>query len=285
MEISIHLRGGDHITDSRSLALAEGLSWLPHTVSLRRRTETCRNADLVIQNSFATSLSIEDAIDRGIPYILMEGPIFRTVYGLYEASTFTYNGLQAGGTRPKVPDEERFKPILHDLHTDGPTMILGQKPNDRSLRGHDHTRWLKEKVLEYPGAIFRHNPIMVPDGTLEPIADALADVGQTVSFTSTASVDSVFAGCRTICEHEANEAYSCDEDNREAWAHRVSWYNLTHKELATDDMAAWILTGYDRALADALAGRQERPRTKVNGWAMAARYYQEFPIDGKGIYE
>ena len=283
MEISIHLRGGDHITDSRSLALAEGLSWLPHTVTLRNKTESPRNADLVIQNSFASSVSIEEAVDRGIPYILMEGPLFRTMYGLYEASTFTYNGLQAGGTRPKVPNKPRIKPILHDLRTEGPTMILGQKPNDRSLRGMDHVEWLKEKLVEYPDAIFRHNPIMVPEGNLEPIGDALANVGRTVSYTSTASVDSVFAGCKTICEHPANEAYSCGE-NREEWAHRVSWYNLTHEELATDDIAAWILTGYDKALNDATAGRQERPRPRVDGKSLASVYYAEFPIVGGGIY-
>ena len=145
-----------------------------------------------------------------------------------------------------------------------------------SLRGHDHIQWLKEKCVEYPKAIFRHNPIMVPEGYNEPLGDILARVARTVSFNSTASVESVFAGCETICEHPANEAYSVNGD-REEWAHRLSWMQFTHEELETDDVAAYILTGYNEALENTRQGKVEIPRPKVDGRSLVGAYYSAFP--------
>ncbi len=278
MEISVHLRGGGNLTDARSTAIAKGLSYY-NTVRLRTRSERAGLADLVIQTGFNRTPALMDAIERGIPYIIMEAPMFRDHYVKQISSTFTYNGLQAGGTRPEVPNEPRMHPPLLPMHIDGPTMILGQKPNDHSLRGQNHVEWIKEKLLEYPGATLRHNPIVVPKGYNIPIADALVDVGRTVAWTSTASVDSVFAGCKTICEHPANEAYGMNfSPDREEWAHRLSWYNFTHIELEDEDIATWILTGFDEAKADARMGKQEVPRAKIERDPLVSAYLQEFPL-------
>ncbi len=277
MEISVHLRGGGNLTDARSTAIAKGLSYLPHTIRIRSRGEVPTGADLVIQTGFNSTTAITSAIESRIPYMIMEATSFRDFYDKLDASTFTYNGLQAGGTRPNVPSEVRPHPELLEMHTDGPTMIIGQKTNDHSLRGTDHVEWVLEKFREYPDATLRHNPIMVPKGSLGHIADALADYGRTVSYTSTASVDSVFAGCKTICEHPANEAYGMNfSPDREEWAHKISWHNFKHEELEDDDIAAWILTGYDEARANAEAGKVEIPRKKMDGKALFERYYQTF---------
>jgi len=281
MEISIHLRGGNSLTDERVMALAKGLSYLPHTVRLLGRGEVPGKVDLIVQTSFASTVALEHAIGHRIPYLIMEGPIFRDMYDLNKVSDFTYNGLQAGGTRPEPRSDPRRHPKILPMHSDGPTLILGQKPTDMSLRGADHIQWIKDKQREYPEAIFRHNPIMVPAGYDEPLGDLLARVARTISYNSTAAVESVFAGCETICEHPANEAYSVNGD-REEWAHRLSWMQFTHEELETSDVAAYILTGYEEAKENTRQGKVETPRPKILGSALMSAYYEEFPYEAPG---
>lgn len=274
MEVSVHLRGGDNVTDMRSLALAEGLNFLNHSIIVRGRNETAPGADLVIQTSFGRSAALLSAIYQEIPYIVMEGPIFRDLYPLEGASCFTYNGMQNGGTRPDVPSEPRREPVLKDMKTEGDTLILAQKPTDHSLRGNDHIQWLIDKQAEYPDAKIRHHPLMVPKGSIEPIAVALSNCRRTISYNSTASVDSRIAGCETICEHWASEGLLKDgKESREEWLHRLSWYTFTHGELAQSKIAEWILSGYPQAEADAEAGRQEIPRERVDGASVCQRYY------------
>lgn len=281
MEISIHLKADGTLTNARVMSLATGLSYLPHTVRLRPREETPGKVDLIIQTGFASSECLREAIGRRIPYLIMEGPIFRDMYDKGTVSDFTYNGLQAGGTRPAPKSEPRPHPEILPMHTEGSTLILGQKPTDMSLRGQDHIQWIKDKRHEYPDAEFRHNPIMVPAGYYEPIKEALVGVARTISYTSTASVESVFSGCETICEHPANEAYSVNGD-REEWAHRLSWMQFTHEELEDPDVAAYILTGYDEALENTRQGKVETPRPKVLGSALMSAYYAEFPYEAPG---
>ncbi len=280
MNISVHLRGGGNRTDARSIAIAWGLSRKIHEVATRTRSEEPVNADLVIQTGFNRTPALLWAIETRTPYIIMESPTFRDLYVEHMASTFTYNGMQGGGTRPEVGSAPRPHPELLPLHYDGPTLILGQKANDHSLRGSDHTQWTKDMLRAYPGSRLRHHPIMVPKGYNAPIADELKDVGRTIAYTSTASVDSIFAGCETICTHHANEAYGVDD--REEWAHKQSWYNWAHHELEDPKVTEWILSGYPEAYAMAKLGQQEIPRLKINRDPTLAAYLQEFPI-GRSI--
>jgi hypothetical protein len=283
MQVVIALRGGENTTDHRPLAFAAGLECL-FGVSVKKIGRSERlpgKCDLFVQTAFGASTPLRDAIDRRIPYMIMEAPSFRHFWledGREEASTFTFNGVQAGGSRPRdIPDEERPHPPLLENHGEG-TIILAQKPNDHSLRESDHVAWLKEKFIEYPEAELRHNPIMVPEGYNKPLADHLAERARTVAYTSTASVDSLLAGLITICDHPANEAYEVTD--REEWVHRLSWYNFTHEEWATAKIASWVMTGLVEASEDAKAGRVERPREKVCRGAGMAEYYAEFPYDG-----
>ncbi|MEE8114384.1 MAG: hypothetical protein V3T23_08505 [Nitrososphaerales archaeon] len=278
MEISVALRGGENKTDWRVLAIAKGLSYLPHTVTLIGRARPIAyNTDLLVHTGFGGSTALLSAIESRTPYLIMEGPIFRDMYDMDTTSNFTYNGLQQGGTRPEAPLESRPHPLIHPEHFEGPTLILAQKTTDHSLRGSDHVKWLKEQLDVYPEAQLRHHPIMVPPEYNIPISDALVDVGRTVAFTSTASVDSLLAGCETICGHPANEAYGCTD--REEWVHKLSWSTFTHAELATSDITAWILTGFEEARRNAFEGRQEIPRARVDGGTSMGAYYSEFPYD------
>ena len=115
MEIAVALRGGTNSTDMRSLALAEGISYLPHTVKLISRGEAATGADLVIQTGFGRSVALLSAIHQEIPYIIMEAPSFRGFYDVGLASVFTYNGMQNGGYRPNAHTEARRAPVLHPL--------------------------------------------------------------------------------------------------------------------------------------------------------------------------
>jgi len=275
MLVSAHLRGGGNLTDIRTTSISAGISHMCD-VRLRGRGDTPEpRTELVIQTGFNSTPALKWALDNRIPYIIMEGPLFRDMCTSQDNSTFTFNGMQAGGTRPtKIPEEPRPHPEILLCKAHGSTIILGQKPNDHSLRGHDHTQWIKEMMDEYPDAELRHNPIVVPPGSQPPIAEALLGCYRTISYTSTAAVDSVFAGCKTICKHPASEAY--DHGNREEWAHRLSWYNFTHEELQTHDIASFIMSGYSQAWEDAREGRQETPRAKVEKDPMIARYIAEF---------
>lgn len=265
MHVTVALRGGENRTDRHALALMEGLERLPNikvrVIARGEKLPSC--ADMFVQVGFAKTTPLIASIIEGIPYLILEEPSFR---GFYEnAATFTYNGLQAGGTRPRVPDRPRPHPDLLSItpNTNGKTLILGQKPNDHSLRGSDHIQWIKDKMKEYPDAGFRPHPLMVPKESLDPLSDVLSDCGRTISYTSTAAVDSLFAGCRTICEHPASEAYEVKD--RQEWAHRLSWYNLRHAELAQPQFALWVLEGYPEAKENAQNGIQEHPRDKLTG--------------------
>jgi hypothetical protein len=241
---------------------------------MRSRAEDANGADLVIQTGFGRSAALMSAINSGIPYLIMEAPVFRDVYDLSLASNFTFNGLQGGGTRPEPEDEPRKAPRLEPERNDGSTIIMAQKPMDNSLRGSDHIAWLLEKMDEYPEAELRHHPLMVPPGYNEPIAAALSKCKRAITYTSTAAVDSIIAGCETICDHPANEAYGYT-DRREL-IHKLSWSTFTHDEYGTDDIAAYVLKGYEEAEANAQRGLQEIPREKVDGAAICRRYYRAF---------
>lgn len=233
--------------------------------------------DLLVQTGFNGTASLRSAQEMGIPFLIMESPSLRYMYDVRYASNFTYNGLQAGGTRPPVPDEPRPHPKLWPMKLGkGKTLIFGQKMNDHSLRGSDHVKWIKEKMIEYPDSVLRHNPMMVPKDYQGPLMELLEgdEFVQSVSFTSTASVESLIMGLGTIAEHPANECYNVTD--REEWIHMLSWHNFHHDELEDSDIAAWILTGYEEARANAAAGKFEIPREKMNPSHPFQEYFSAF---------
>lgn len=273
LEVSVHIRGGTNRTDMRSLAFATGLESSGHTVTYRSRGERSQGDDLVVQTGFARSEAILGAIEQEVPYLIMEAPVFRDFYDINKASNFTYNGLAGGGTRPIPGTEPRPHPPLHQGYGEG-TLIIGQKPTDHSLRGADHIQWIKDKLVEYPDAAFRHHPLMVMPGDQVSLDAALANAGRVVTWNSTAGVDALFAGCRVIVEGPGSEVRP-GEPRVEA-AHRLSWSTFTHDELVSLPVVHTILEGYEEAEANAKAGLQEIPRERVNGRAVCQRYYRAF---------
>lgn len=241
-------------------------------VSYSDRKTPVKGSDLVIQTGFAKSNALMDAIERRIPYIIMEEPLFRGFYPSDQASSWGYNGLAGGAWRPEPPCEERPKPKLLPRKTAGGTLIIGQKPTDHSLRGSDHVKWLLDRFIELPEADFRPHPLMVPPGSLPPLERALSDIQTLVVYNSTTAIEGFIEGCEVRVDgfgHLLSPAGA----GREVWLHALSWAQGTHNQFS--DLAPHILSGYDEALDLSRRGLVEHPREKVDGQAVCKRYYKE----------
>jgi len=268
MKVAGHLRAGPNKTNRRTESLCTALSDYGLEVVYSERGVPVHDADLVVQTGFARSEALLDAIEREVPYIIMEASPFRTL-DINEYSSWGYNGLAGGAWRPDPPSEERWKPELKPIH-DGDTLIIGQKPTDHSLRGSDHVKWLLERFEEYPQGRFRPHPLMVAPDSLIDLESDLASAGLVVTYTSTAGVDARIAGCRVRVDGRGSFAGNGDGD-REEWLHRLSWYQAKHEDYK--ELIPYILSGYDEALARAENGDQEIPRGRVDGPAICQRYY------------
>ena len=267
MKVAVGLRPLPNQTNIRSEALATALQGASHKVIRQERAETTVGVDLYVQTGFARSQGLVSAIEAGIPYIIMEAPVFRDM-DLMTHSSWGYNGLQGGAWRPKVPEGTRPKPELQPEHGGG-QLIIGQKPTDHSLRGSDHVEWICNKRLALPEADFRPHPLMVVEGTQEPISVALQRYGEVFTYSSTSGVDAVVAGCKAYAdsEHSLLRHYRGDRDE---FLHELSWYGSSHSDY--NRLVSYIIGGYEEALQRARAGQVEHPRERVNGAAIQQQY-------------
>jgi len=271
VRIGVHLRDSDNRTNIRSIALRDALEALGHTTITSHRDTPIKGTELVIQTGFAQTHALLDAIDRRVPYIIMEAPYFRGFYEFYEASSWGYNGLAGGSWRPTPPpSEERAKPMLLPLKTEGGILIVGQKPNDHSLRGSDHGQWLLDRFREFPTADFRPHPLTVAPGTLEPIDEALRKYKTVITYTSTMGVDALQSGSIVRADHRGSLCWNVRD--RDVFFHDLSWAQASHGDFHR--VGAYVLSGYDDARSRAEAGLVEHPRPKVDGPTICQRYYR-----------
>jgi hypothetical protein len=264
MKIAVHLRDGHNRTNIRSESFAEGAKALGHEVVLMSRGDPSPDADLVVQTAFNASAALRSAVEHRQPYLIMEASPFRTMHSLEAYSSYGYNGLAGGAYRPKAPDDLRPCPSQAPAQTVGKTLIIGQKPTDHSLRGSDHVAWIEEKLAEYPEAILRHHPLMVP--TEDTIEEALQNVSKLITYTSTTAVDGRFAGCEVVIDGKGSWG--------ELSTHDASWAVFSHQELLTERAVQHILTGYEEARELAQQGLVEIPRGKLDGQAISERYHK-----------
>lgn len=271
MKIAVHLRPGENRTNDRLYGLTEGFQRLGHTTLYAERICPVTDSDLVVQVGFARTNALLDAIEREIPYIIVEAPFWRDYYDTHDASSWGYNGLAGGAWAPPPPHEFRRKPPLLPLKTGDKTLIIGQKPTDHSLRGSDHVQWIVAARNNLPDADFRPHPLMVPPGSLLCIYDELRRYDQVVTFTSTVAVEALRDGLKVVADHRYNLAFGVDD--REAWHHTLSWRQSENDTLG--ELAPYILSGYEEARERAERGLVEIPRHKVDPQAIDRRYYQE----------
>ena len=167
-----------------------------------------------------------------------------------------------GAFHTPAPDIERWAPELKRMKTDGPTIIFAQKSNDHSLRGHDHDKWLQEKLIEFPDAEFRSHPLMTSQyATQEPLSDVLLRCGRAITYSSTAGTEALIEGCISEPEHPGASAYQVKD--RRAWLHELSWQNFPFDMAATAAVGKHILEGYEVAKIRAQNGQQEDARVKA----------------------
>ena len=261
MKVAVHVRGGPNQTNFRAEAVAQAFEG--HKIVRVDRSQVVKDADLVIQTGFNGTSALRDAIERGIPYIIAELSPFRTMHDEKVHVSWGYGGLAGGAWRPE-PDEERETPRKAPRKETGDTLIIGQVPNDHSLRGSDHTEWLLRKREEYPEGRIRHHPKLVtPQDTIE---DALSNIKRVITFTSTVAVDARYAGCEVGIEGPGGWGILNDQ--------QLAWSVFSVDEYASPQTSHYLRKGYEQALDRAQAGLQEHPRNKVDGRALCEQYYQ-----------
>jgi len=267
VRISVHLRGGPNLTNFRSEAIGKGFEALGYSVEWKGRHEAS-TADLVIQTGFAPSTALLNAIERRVPYLIMEASPFRNT-DVNSYSSWGYNGLAGGALRGPPGDEPRWHPELQEERTEGGVLIIGQKPTDHSLRGSDHVSWIEAKLAENPEATFRHHPLMVHgQGSID---DALEGVRKVIVYTSSTAVEAAVAGCEVVVEGQGcwwdPTVEASEQLHALSYAH---WHTSEYHGAA----AAHAERSYEEARAEAEAGRIEIPRGRLDGQAVCKRYYR-----------
>jgi hypothetical protein len=187
-------------------------------------------------------------------------------------ASFGYNGLGGGAWHPPIPLSSRPKPVLQPLKTSGETIIFAQKPNDHSLRGHNHVRWVERMQRIFPEATLRHHPIMM-QGKPEPLAAVLDRTHVAITYTSTVGVEAKIAGC--VSYPTSPLSMASNVTNRGKWLHELSWKQFSFAELETREIAGWIFSGYEEAAERAAKRMQETPRSKIDNTQML-KYHQRF---------
>lgn len=258
MKIAAYLRANDSRTNDRVTHFGEALG---ARFSTRERPIEC---DLAIQAGFQISPAMKDAMERKVPLIILENPVWH--YGdKSDTYVFGYNGLNNLGTGGYIGNRtSRPHPPLQPWKDpeSGDKVVFGQLANDKAIRGHDHDKWVRESLAAYPEAEFRPHPVTLGAQELalqESIVDCLARTSLAITFNSTVGAEACIAGIPTLVAHEGGWAYPVaygpdGPPDRSQWIRHLSWRHWTIGE--TIDVE-YILSGYGRAQQDAIKGRYD----------------------------
>ena len=270
MRIGIHYRplnrGYDSQTNWRLDHFAKAFKEAGHQVFESTRKRPVRGTELVVTAGFQITDANADAIARGVPIIILENPVWSDT-SRQESYTWAYNGLHGGGYLP-TPTHTRSHPPLKPWKDweSGQKTIFGQVPTDKAVRGHDLQAWREQVELVLPDAIYREHPIMIPSKLhkdMQAFEDCLDATSLAITFTSTCGAEAIIAGIPTIACHQGSLAYPMASHTlsdtpitpcRDEWIRDLSWRNWSiYEELDVP----YILSGYDKARADAEAGHYD----------------------------
>lgn len=262
MRVAAYYRSNDSRTNERVRAASLAFGAIEST---RERPVPC---DLAIQAGFQVSPAMKDAMERRIPLLILENPVWH--YGPKHATyTVGYNGLNGLSTLPTCESlPTRSGPELAPWRDpfSGQATIFGQVENDKALRGADMYAWVEWVQEILPHAVFREHPIMLDreeKRSQETFEDCLAKTSLAITFNSTCGAQSVIQGISTIAIHEGSLAYEVAshslseaprQPDREEWLHNLTWRHWRTDETLDVD---WLLTGYDEARANAEAGKYD----------------------------
>jgi hypothetical protein len=210
---------------------------------------------------------MKDAMDRGIPFIILENPVWH--YG-DKTSTYTYgynglNGLSMGADTGSLPSRPHPKLEPWKDHTCGDWTIFGQVENDKALRGADVYEWIDWMRALFPMAQLREHPVMLGAQEMavqESFDNCIARTSLAITYSSTVGAESVIRGIPTIACNRGSWAYDVSSrptepvstPPRELWIHGLSWRHWsTDEEIDVQH----ILSGYDEARARASMGQYD----------------------------
>lgn len=259
LRVAAYIRDNQSRTNERVTHFGEALG---AEFSTRDRPINC---DLAVQAGFQITPAMRDAMDRGVPIIVLENPVWH--YG-DKPSTYTwaYNGLGAGGMVSDVPARSRPHPTPAPWKgpESGQITIFGQVEHDKSLRGVDIYEWAEWVQQIVPAAVFREHPIMLSrKDQQESFEDCLAKTSISITYNSTVGPQSIIQGISTValgphslCGEMASQSLSepLRQPDRSGWLHELSWRHWsTDEELDVE----YILNGYESAKAQAEKGEYD----------------------------
>jgi len=230
--------------------------------SLSSRDAPDSSCDLAVQAGFQISPAIADAMERQIPFIILENPVWGKADGTY---TWAYNGLNGlGFTGPTVGLPHRECPDLLPWRewSSGETTVFGQVEHDKALRGADIYEWVERVQEVLPYSVFREHPVMVDTrfDDVEPFADVMARTSLAVTYSSTVGAEAVIAGIPTISMCEGSMAYAVSTHtlsdtpitpDRSEWLQSLAWRHIGD---TSPIPTQYILGAYDEAKARAEQG-------------------------------
>jgi hypothetical protein len=272
MKASLHLRKWPNKTNVRAKALARGLRKAGvEIVELDRSDPIPPDADFMIQTGFASTTALLSCIEQKKPYLLAEAAFYRLDNDIYKNSSWNWGGLaglsvvdklpegynENGGINPPLLPEKTLMEV-REL----PTVVIGQKPTDHSLRGSDHDVWIREQLIRYDDAEFRPHPLM-SQHEQEDMQELLDRAGQIITYTSTTGAEALIHGCAVTYDHPGSIINGWEVWGREEWHRRLSWQHGSHEWLSSEEAADIILAQYPTAALLAKQGLQENPRPKM----------------------
>jgi hypothetical protein len=232
--------------------------------------------DLVVQWGFKPTRGLMAAIAQGIPYVILDlGYIDDGRTSRFSVSLNGFHGLAMRD--PKVLDRPpRPAPGYYDWKGDGERVyVIGQMPNDQSLRGQDIDAWMgrtasaASEVWGLPVVKRPHPKMLNPwEPQPEPLDEVFKDAHVVITWTSTTAVQSVLAGVPTIAMHPGNMAYPiCASDlrivrspARVGWIHELSWREWDFaSDTDLDSLAEYII----EMLPEMKKCEQDTPRRRL----------------------
>lgn len=255
MEVTIYASPNSPHQVQHQAALAAGLRELGHTPILTHRAPA--QTQVVACWGWRAGALHREA---GKDVLVME----RGYLGdRFAWTSLAWNGLNGRATFPPAPadDGERFERHFGPLapwrtnHRDGHILIVGQVPGDASLQGRDLEPWyadMADRALRLGfEPVFRQHPVAIKQGIRQgppgirkhvgPLADALANAAQVVTYNSNTGVDAAVAGVPVYVDNEGSMAWPVGGQlvgdlehapDRTAWAHRLAWRQWTLAEIA-----------------------------------------------------
>jgi hypothetical protein len=220
--------------------------------------------DLVVQWGFKPDPGLLSAISAGIPYLIIDLGYIDN--GRAAKFSISFNGFHGTAwSDPKVLDREpRPMPGYSDWRSGegDKVVVVGQMPNDQSLRGQDINAWMGRAASAARDAfgkpvIKRPHPKMLNpwEPANDPWSTALEEAYAVVTWTSTAAIGSVLAGVPTIAMHPGNMAYKVAAHDmilrtppgRSEWLHELAWREWDFSSSADlDRLADYIIEVYPR---------------------------------------